>query len=93
MPPLNFSNCNSPVLDTDLNYMHRQVTQQKSYSGKKRFLARQLRKQRMQKLKLRRNQGRMTRKFARIDKQCSQVGPYIKTRVLNKDLLKILGPY
>ena len=68
MPPLNLSNYNSPVLDTDLNYMHRQVTQLKSFSGKKRFHARQLRKQRMQKLKLRRNQGRMTSKFARIEK-------------------------
>ena len=25
--------------------------------------------------------------------QCSQVCPYIRTRVLNKDLLAILGPY
>ena len=68
MPTVNLSNYYSLVLDTDLNYMHRQVTQLKSYSGKKRFLASQLRKQRMQKLKLRRNQGRMTSKFARIDK-------------------------
>ena len=68
MPPLNLSKYNSPVLDTDLNYMHRQVTQLKSYSGKKRFLARQLRKQRIQKLKMRRTQGRSTSKFARIEK-------------------------
>ena len=26
-------------------------------------------------------------------KQCCQVGPYIRTWVLNKDLLAILGPY
>ena len=25
--------------------------------------------------------------------QCCQVGPYIRTWVLNKDLLEILGPY
>ena len=26
-------------------------------------------------------------------KQCSQVGPNKRTRVLNKDLLAVLGPY
>jgi hypothetical protein len=56
---------NCLLLDADLNYMHRQVTQLRNYSGKKRFLERKLRKQRLQKNKLRqvkmRKQKRLTK--------------------------------
>jgi hypothetical protein len=53
--------------------MHRQVTQLRNYSGKKRFLERKTRKQRLQKNKLRqvkrRKQKRLTRKLRRGEMQ------------------------
>ena len=61
------------ILDSDLNYMHRQVTQLRDYSGKKRFLERKTRKQRLQKNKLRqvkrRKHKRLTRKLGRGEMQ------------------------
>ena len=55
----------SLLLDTDLNYMHRQVTQLRNYSGKKRFMERQLRKQKFQKNRLRLVKRRRERRLSK----------------------------
>lgn len=53
-------------MDSDLNFMHRQVAQLRNYSGK-RFMERKLRKQRVQ-----RNQLRQVKREQKIDSRIQE---------------------
>jgi len=67
--PFQLRNLLYTLTDSDLNYMHRQVTQLRNYSGKNRFIERKLRKQRLQKNHLkqvkRRKQKSLTKNLRR----------------------------
>merc|ERR1719318_490007 len=67
--PFQLRNLLYTLTDSDLNYMHRQVTKLRNYSGKKSFMERKLRKQRMQKHQLRqvkrRKQNRLIKNLRR----------------------------
>merc|ERR1719470_681971 len=63
--PFQLRNLLYTLTDTDLNYMHRQVTQLRNYAGKKRFLERKLRKQKLQKNRLRQVKRRKEKRLSK----------------------------
>jgi len=60
--PFQLRNLFYTLTDSDLNFMHQQVTQLRNFSGEKRFLERKQRKRRLQRDKLRQMKWRQQRR-------------------------------